>query len=432
MPKIAPFKGIRYDPAVVGDLANVVAPPYDVISPEEQEALYALHPNNCIRLILGKEEPTDDEETNRYTRAAAALAEWLAAGVLREDDTPAVYPYEQQFTWEGTTYTRRGFLAALRLTPFGEGQVFPHEFTLPGPKVDRLALMKATGVNTSPIFGLFPDDEHDVAGVLESVWSGEPLVDIADEKGLRHRMWMATDADILSRLADLMAPRPLYIADGHHRYETACAYADWASAEGETTGDLHQYCIMMCVAMSDPGLVVLPTHRLLTGLGDLAAEDLVAALSDAFEVEALDEPQRTPAQMTRLLRQRAGQHAFGLVAEAGERAWVLTVRDEARLDERPGEASADWRRLDVAILADLIIDDTLKGRLGRDVELAYDHDVASTWRAVTDGVCQMALVVNATPAERVQTIAAGGERMPPKSTFFYPKLLSGLVFRRLK
>ena len=432
MPEIAPFRGIRYNAGVVGNMLDVVAPPYDVISPEEQDAFYARHPNNCIRVILAKEQDGDSDASNRYTRAAAALREWLETGVLVEDETPAMYAYEQQFTWEGATYARRGILTALRVAPFGEGDVLPHEFTKPGAKADRLALMKATGANTSPIFGIFPDEAHDVAGAVEAVWDTEPAVDITDEQEVRHRLWVLTDADVLASVADLMRDRPVYIADGHHRYETTCTYAAWAEEQGETTGDLHRYCIMMLVAMSDPGLAVMPTHRLLTGLGDLAPGDLVGALADAFDVAEFEGKQCTPEAVERALLERAADHAFGLVAEGGTRAWLLTLKDEAVLDGRPGGASADWRRLDVAILADLIIEDTIRQRLGRDVEVGYDHKADTTWQAVANGACQMAFLLNATPVERVKTIAAGGERMPAKSTFFYPKLLSGLVFRRLK
>jgi uncharacterized protein (DUF1015 family) len=432
MPEIAPFIGIRYNLERIGDAARVVAPPYDVISPAEQDALLARHPQNCVRLILDKERPGDTETDNRYTRAAAALNEWLATGVLEEDPKPAMYAYEQQFDWEGRRFTRRGFLTALRLSPFGKGLVFPHEFTLPGPKADRLALMKATGANLSPIFGLFPDDDGGVAATLAPVWRRKPAVDITDEKGVRHRLWVVTDAKTLGALARLMAPKPLYIADGHHRYETCCAYAKWVDEEGKATGDLHRFCLMMCVAMNDQGLAVMPTHRLLSGLGDLSADALVDALAADFDVKELAQGERTPGAMTATLASLFARHAFGLVAERGRRAWVLTLRDEAVLDRRPGAASRDWRRLDVAILADLIIDETLTRRLGRHVAIAYDHEAESTWKAVETGACQLAFLVNSTPVERVQAIAAGGERMPPKSTFFYPKLLTGLVFRRLR
>ena len=264
MPEIQAFRGIRYNLGRVGSLSDVVTPPYDVIGPELQEHFYKLHPNSFIRIDLNKIEPGDDDEkNNRYTRAAKFYKQWRDEGVFLTEADPAIYVYHQEFTAEGTTYVRKGFLCRQRLTRFGEGQVFPHEETLPAAKVDRLMLMVTTKANLSPVFGLYPDPECEADTLLDKAIAGKTPLVATDHLGVVHRLWPVTDVAVISKLSAVMGPKPIFIADGHHRYETACNYRDQIYDSGFLSPEHPaNYVLMMCVAMDDPGLIVMPTHRL--------------------------------------------------------------------------------------------------------------------------------------------------------------------------
>src|SRR5919112_907477 len=285
MPDVRPFRGIRYDMARVGALSDVVAPPYDVIGSELQDRLYAASPYNIIRLELGRAEPADTAEANRYTRAARTLKEWRRQGILREDPHPSLYVYHQTFTVEGRTYTRKGFLARVRLEPFGQGRIFPHEQTLSGPKADRLALYTATGFNLSPVFGLYPDPEAAVLRAVEEGQKDRTPLEATDHLGVVNRLWPVLDQEAHTAAQGLMAARSIFIADGHHRYETGLRYRDDRAAAGELSGpdDPAHFCLMMLVGMSDPGLLILPTHRLVSGLPGLTAETLADRLAPEFD-----------------------------------------------------------------------------------------------------------------------------------------------------
>ncbi len=230
MPDIKPFRGIRYDLKHVGSLSNVVCPPYDVIGPEFQDELYKKHPANFIRLELNREEPGDDEGNNRYSRAARFLKNWRQEGLLTEEARPAVYVYHQVFEYGGRKFTRRGFMARTRVVRFGQGNIYPHEETMSGPKQDRLLLTRATRCNLTQIFGLYPDAKNDAQDLLEKHIAGQTPIEATDHLGVVHRMWVVTDDAVISKLIGLMGPKPIFIADGHHRYETACNYRDEVAA----------------------------------------------------------------------------------------------------------------------------------------------------------------------------------------------------------
>src|SRR5262249_57975947 len=286
MPDVLPFRGVRYDVARVGTFSDVVAPPYDVIDPALQDRLYGASEYNVTRLELNREEPGDTEARGRYARAAGFLRDWLRTGVLREEDHSALYVYQQTFEVEGQTHTRRGFLARVRLEPFGQGKIYPHEQTLSGPKADRLALYHATGFNLSPIFGLYPDPD---GAVLREVEAGlrdrTPLV-ATDHLGVENRLWVVDDQKTHAAVRGLMGARPVFIADGHHRYETGLRYRDERARAGDLSGDDDpaNFCLMMLVGMSDPGLLILPTHRLVAGFPGLTAAALAERLAPQFQV----------------------------------------------------------------------------------------------------------------------------------------------------
>ena len=296
MPDIQAFRGIRYDLGHVGSLSNVVAPPYDVIDGDMQRALYDLHPANVVRLILNRDEPNDDEHNNRYTRSARLLRQWQRDRILFTETDPAIYVYHQVFTDQGIQHTRRGFMCRVRLERFGEGNIYPHEETHGAAKADRLKLWAACKANLSQIFGLYPDEENKAQAILESVIGGVAPLEATDQLGVIHRIWPVTDVATITAVVAAMGDRPVYIADGHHRYETAIALRDQLAAELAGTlsgGDQSMppehpanYVLMMCVSMSDPGMLVLATHRLFRGLRPMSSGELRDRLGDSFAVEA--------------------------------------------------------------------------------------------------------------------------------------------------
>jgi uncharacterized protein (DUF1015 family) len=273
MPEIQAFRGIRYDLGHVGSLSDVIAPPYDVISPELQDALYKKHPANVVRLILNREEPGDDDANNKYVRAARFLKNWRTEGVLFFESAPSLYVYHQTFTYRGQTHTRRGFMGRCRLQRFGEGNIYPHEETMSGPKADRLLLTNACKTNLSQIFGLYPDANAEVQDLLEAAVAGSTPLEATDHLGVVHRMWPVSDVALVGKISALMNSKPMFVADGHHRYETACNYRDQLAKDGKLT-DQHpaNYVLMMSIGMNDEGLLVLPTHRLFRGVPELSAE----------------------------------------------------------------------------------------------------------------------------------------------------------------
>ncbi len=288
MAEIRAFRGYRYDLGRVGALSDVIAPPYDVIDAALQQQLYDRSPYNVVRLILNKEEPTDDEQHNRYTRAAGYLRDWQQTGILAQDSARSLYVYHQDFEVEGRRHTRKGFMARVRLEGFGQGRIFPHEQTLAGPRADRLKLFHATAMNLSQVFGMFPDEQGEVQALLDGAVGRALPVQATDHLGVVSRLWPVTDQQVVSAVTGLLGPKPIFIADGHHRYETALRYLDERRAAGEVPDDEApaNFVLMMLVSMSDPGLVILPTHRLVSGLPRaLTAAQLQAALYEHFELE---------------------------------------------------------------------------------------------------------------------------------------------------
>ena len=428
MADIRAFRGFRYDLGKVGSLADVVAPPYDVVDAKLQDALYALSDANAIRVELSRDGDDDTPADNRYTRAAQTLRDWLASEILRQDTARAIYVYEQQYVVEGQTHTRRGFLARVRLEPFGTGRIYPHEQTLAGPKADRLSLYRATNFNISPVFGLYPDESGEVFAKLEPLIRQSPPLEASDHLGVVNRLWVVTDSHTISAVIGLMGPRPVFIADGHHRYETGLKYLEERKASGDVADDeaAPNFCLMMLVGMSDPGLLILPTHRLVRGYPGLTKPQLLAKLDGHFEV--VSEAGSTAESVWDAMRMDGSQTilGFGTPADGGWFAARLTTPE--LMEELAPKQSDDWRGLGVSVLHKLVL-----GRLlGGGQECAYVHLLAEVTDAVAARACDLAVLVPPATMEHVETIASHRETMPPKSTYFYPKLLTGLVFHSLK
>lgn len=434
MPEIQAFRGIRYNLGHVGSLSDVIAPPYDVISPQLQDELYKRHPSNVVRLILNRIEPGDDDEANnRYTRAQRFLKNWRSEGVLFPEADPAIYVYHQQFTVAGGTYTRRGFMARIRLQRFGEGMIFPHEQTLSGPKVDRLMLTAVCKANLSQVFGLFPDQGNEAMSLLDQAVAGKTPLEATDHLGAVSRMWPVTDVAFISALTKLMGPKPIFIADGHHRYETACNYRDQVRDSGFLSPEHPaNYVLMMCVAMEDPGLIVLPTHRLFRGLPAMTAEELAAKLGSCFSTEPAGQGPAAADDVWAQIEAEGEQGTLGMFTEKDQR-WTLvriTSAGRAKMAEVATDHGPDWQQLGVSILHRLVVE-TLLG-VKQPAEPKYVHLVEEVVQGLGTGEFPLAALVMPATVGHIRTISMAGERMPAKSTYFYPKLLSGLVINPLE
>jgi uncharacterized protein (DUF1015 family) len=448
MPVIQAFRGIRYDLGHVGSLSNVVAPPYDVIDADLQRALYEKHPANVVRLILNRDEPGDDAHNNRYTRAARLLRQWQRDRILFTEADPAIYAYHQVFSDGGTEYTRRGFMCRVRLERFGEGHIFPHEETHGAAKADRLKLWSACRANLSQIFGLYPDDENEAPKILEAAIAGVAPLEATDHLGVVHRIWPVTSVSTITAVVAAMGRRPVFIADGHHRYETALALRDQITA-GSTLPPEHpaNYVLMMLVSMNDPGMLVLPTHRLFRGLPPMTSSELIEKLGDSFNAHVVGGTADDAAMVWAEIESEDVQGCLAFYT-AKDQKWIradITDSGEQRMADVAADHSSEWQGLGVSILHRLVIDSLLNSpnlpapKYVRDIkEVVHSLRVGdqtgrdATGQAGTGGRFELAALVMPATVEHIRAISSQGERMPAKSTYFYPKLLSGLVINPLE
>ena len=434
MPEIQAFRAVRYNLGHVGSLSDVIAPPYDVINAELQDELYKKHPNNVVRLILNRIEPGDDDASNnRYIRAKRYLKAWQSDGVLFTEPDPAIYVYQQEFVYDGVTYTRSGFMARMRLSRFGEGQVFPHEETLPGPKVDRLMLMTTCKANLSQIFGLYPDAKGEAQRILNEATAKLTPIVATDHLGVINRVWAVTDVQTISSVAAALGSKPIFIADGHHRYETACQYRDQVHQSGALGPDHPaNFVLTMFVAMEDPGLIVLPTHRLFRGLPEMTSQELAAKLGPCFTTRPAGQGAEQAPTVWEDIETGSNQTTLGLFTQK-DKQWTLadlTDAGRARMAEIAKDHTPDWCGLGVGVLHRLVIEDLLGGK---DLpKPKYVHLVQEVVDGLKTGEFPLAALVMPATVDHVRTISMGGERMPAKSTYFYPKLLTGLVINPLE
>jgi uncharacterized protein (DUF1015 family) len=417
MAEVEPLQALHYDVKRLGGLQDVLAPPYDVIDPAQRAQLAARSPYNAVHIDL----PVGED---RYRAAARTLADWRSEGVVVRDSEPAVWPLEQTYVGpDGGERTRRGFLVRVRVEEYGPGRIRPHERTHPAPKEDRLQLMRATRANLSPIFSLFPDPEGRAWGTLESTTTGEPWAHATDDDGTAIRLWRASDPQAIAVIKDLTRDVELLIADGHHRYETARAYADEIGGEGA-----HRYALMCLVALEGPGLTVFPTHRLLRGLRPDQHEALAAAIRRDFEVQELPDTAELAPGASEQVR-------FGYIDSHFQRPFMLTLKDPAIADAALEGHAEPYRRLDTAVLEVLILQGAL-AMTDDDIDhlsgLRYARDFDEALDLVRTREYDVAFFMSPPPMEQVQAVAAAGEHMPPKSTYFYPKIPTGLVFNPLE
>lgn len=433
MARIFPFRGYRYNPRIVSDIGAVITEPYDKIDDKLREKYYERQPYNIARLIKGKTEDTDGEGDNRYTRARDYLNHWIDEGILARDKTETIYVYTEEYSiGEGPAKTRRGFIALGALEEFGEGGVMPHERTLSGPKADRLNLMRATGTQFGLIFMLYPDPENEVNRVLESSSGRKPDIETTDDNGVIHRLWAVTDPAVHEKVTELMGDKQLFIADGHHRYETALNYRREMGEKGVACApgnENYDNRMMAFVSMQDPGLTILPTYRLLFNLTGEQLSSLPKGLSRYF---AMDRCPGLEALLDGMKTGNGGRPRFGLYLDGGYT--LLTLRGDAPIAGIVrADASDDWKRLDVTIIH-AVLEELLgidREKLEAETNVAYERYADAAVRRVDEGKYQAAVFLNPTKADQVAAVAGNGERMPQKSTDFYPKLYTGLVINKL-
>jgi uncharacterized protein (DUF1015 family) len=416
MADVRPLRALHYDLAAVPSLGDVVAPPYDVIDAELRRDLLGRSPFNAVEVDL----PQAPEGSDPYEHAAEVLEEWTLNGILASDREEAIWPLTQEYAApDGSRRTRHGILARVRVTDYGPGRVRPHERTQPGPKEDRLRLTRATRHNLSPIFSLYAGDAW---SAVEGAISSAPWGEVTEDDGTVNRIWRVADPEVIEAVTSALADSELLIADGHHRYETARTYADEIGGDGA-----HRYTLMCLVSLDDPGLTVFPTHRLLTGLDPSQHESLGAGLKELFEIEEVTLEALDPTG-------EEGTGVFGYVDSHSKRGFRLRLRDTAKLDEALAGRPGAYRRLDAVILETLV----LKGVLGMSEDdiaakrgIAYSKGTADALAQVESGSADCAFLLRPTPVEQVREVAAEGETMPPKSTYFFPKVLTGLAFNPL-
>ncbi len=423
---VKPFKGITYNSEKIEKLDDVMAPPYDIISPEMQEELYRKNEYNVVRLILGKIYPDDDEKNNRYTRAREFFEKWLNEGILVESDEEAIYPYKVEYKCDGENKVMNGFFILLKLDHNYE-KVKAHEKTLSKPKEDRLKLMRETRANLEPIELLYMDEKDEIMKKIDSAL-GEPIIDVTGYDGFRHKLWKISDGEIIEFVKDKLSNEILYIADGHHRYQTAINYAEEVGAGEE---DPENYIMVVLANMFDKGLTILPTHRMIKM--DIDINELMEKCKEYFDVEKVElERDLSPVEIGKRLSEMIKtdkEHKFAVYHRDG--TYILTLKDESVMDEFAPDRSKAWRTLDVSILHKIVIE-KLMGITDKNLEdhVKYTRDTREAIDVVNSGKFDMSFILNPTKIEEIKEIASAGEHMPQKSTYFLPKLLSGLVMRK--
>ncbi len=433
--EIRPFRGLHYNRSLLGDLSSVICPPYDIISTQQQQELYARDEHNFVRLEFGRELPQDSPGNDRYSRAGETLAKWLDEGVIEADESPAIYLHDHYFTLDERKHRRRGIIVRVRLEEWGAKVVRPHEGTLPGARRDRLDLLGALEANTSPVLSMFEDRERRIACLLDHEASRQPMMRAGDVGGERHDVWAITDEGAIAGIVAGLAEQPLYIADGHHRYTSSLTYrrqrrdfsTQWSGEEAAN------FVMMTLVDLADPGLVILAPHRLVRGVSRALLDGLTEKLTVFFDLEQI--PRETPD----LWRQvdewlvKDGDVRLAGYGTSGDNVLLLRLRDPAAAAPMmPTFHSRLFQSLDVSVADHVILDKLLEIDPASDERtVAYCQDRQEAIDRVRDGEYQMTFFLRPVAPSMIKAIADDGDQMPRKSTYFYPKTPVGLVFNRL-
>ena len=420
MAKIEPFQSVYYNSAVVEDISKVVCPPYDIIGADEQEAFYQKNPYNIIRLILGKDFSGDTADENKYTRAAGYLEDWLRRSIFIQDPESVLYVYEQIFSLEGKKKRRLGFIALMRLQEEGESKtVYPHENTHTAPKEDRLKLIKSVEANLSPIFTIFSDPDKQIKKILEeNIADEKPFFEVPDDKGIQNRIWRLTQKPLIDKIRSFFADKEIFIADGHHRYEVAKTFRDYKRREDpKNFKDSYNYIMTYLTPLEDDGLCILPTHRLIKN-----AKFSPDIFNTYFSVKEMPSGADLVSEMN---QKEDDVGIFGLYKD--KKFYLLKLTDKRECNKFIQEGPKEYKNLDVVILHKVLFDHVLKVGLS---QINYEVDLDQAVRLTDNAVYDALFILNPTKIEQIRTIALGGEVMPQKSTYFYPKLLSGFLIHK--
>lgn len=422
MAEIKAFRGMRYDTEKAGKLEELCCPPYDIISEKERKAFIAQNKYNVIRLEL----PREGEDV--YRTAGEVLDKWREAGILIHEEKPALYIYEEEFNAYNQRKSIKGLIARVKVEEFSKGVILPHEFTLSKAKADRFELMKATNCNFSQIYALYMDETHTTLDTLEEYSQGKPDALFTDDDQITHRLWIVTDEAVIAKLTDDFADRKLYIADGHHRYETALNYRNYCRENGiSKEGDAQDYQMIYLMDMEHPGLVVFPTHRLVRGLKGFDRDVILDGCEQYFDIKAFDSVSNMNVALAE--QYQKGNKAFAFYCGRGE-WYLLVLRDLAVMAEALPDLSEASRQLDVSVLHTLILERILgidKKNMAEQRNLTYTKFFEEAILGVDKGEFQCSFILNPTRVTEIRDVAAEGEKMPQKSTYFYPKMITGMV-----
>jgi len=441
MATVLPLKGILYNPERIADSADVTTPPYDVITPEEQAAFYERHPYNVIRLILGRAEATDNALDNPHTRSANFYRQWMSEGILKQEEQPALYLKAITYAHEKTTITRFGLIARVGLESFDKRIILPHEKTFSKVRSERLELMKASHCNYCPIFSLYPDDGGTLASLEDAVDKSAPILDFMDDPGHRHQLWRILDPAVHRQVAAAMQGKRLFIADGHHRYETALNFRTHLKQTDPSFNDRHpaNYVLMYLCSMSDPGLIILPAHRLLKSVSVEDLQQAMAKIRVYFEVAehpfTADDRSQVEQRFLAALGGGGSRQRIGIYAHKSPIFYLLTLKPGVMDQLFSDELDASLRLLDVTVLTRLVFMQILgfdQIRLDNEKLIGYASTMEKAFQSIDTGTYDVAFILNPTRIEQVQQVAQKGLIMPRKSTYFYPKVKSGLVMNTLK
>lgn len=426
MAEIKAFKGMRYNTELSGSLKELCCPPYDIISEKERKAFIAANEYNVIRLEL----PKDGDDV--YAEAGEILELWRDKGVLVHEKQPAIYIYEEEFNAYNKRRSVKGIIARVKVEEFSKGIILPHEFTLSKAKTDRFNLMKATNCNFSQIYALYMDSEHTTLSTIDALSQGDPDAKFTDDDRITHKLWVITDEEVIKKLTADFADRKLYIADGHHRYETALNYRDYCRENGiSKPGDPQDYQMIFLVDMEHPGLIVFPTHRMVRDLKKFDKKAVLEQCADNFDITHYSDVSNMNPEL--LKQYKAGNKAFAFYVGKGE--WYLMVlKDLAVMDKALPDLSAASRQLDVSVLHTLVLEKTLgidKENMANQINLTYTKFFEEAIMKVDSGEFQCSFILNPTRVTEIRDVAAEGEKMPQKSTYFYPKMITGMVMNDL-
>lgn len=426
MAEIKGYKGLRFNCEKAGKIEELVCPPYDIISDQQREEYIKTNPHNIIRLELPKGD-------DKYNKAAEILKDWLEKGILVKEDKPAIYIYEEEFTAYGERKAIKGIICRVKLEEFSKGIILPHEFTLSKAKEDRLSLMKATNCNFSQIYSLYMDGGKNTLGKIDSLSKSEPDIQLQDNDNVTHRMWIIKDEKAIADICSDFTDRKLYIADGHHRYETALNYRNYLREQGlAKEGDACDYQMMMLVDMEHPGLVVFPTHRLVRNLDSFNAERVIDGCKEYFDVTEHSDINTIESTLMELYNQGKKAYAFYC---GGSSYKLLVLKDTNIIKKLLPNASTATQQLDVTILHTLILEKIFgidAENMAKQINLTYTKIFDEAISSVQQGNSQCAFILNPTRVSEIREVASNGEKMPQKSTYFYPKMITGLVINQLE